>query len=205
MTAPDDAGRPAPDRPPPRLRAARALARLVGGLAAVLVVVAVGAHLVGVRFNYTESLPRGLYLASGFDADGVSRGDLVAACPTPEAARAVSKYLPRGRCPEGVIELAKHVVGLPGDTVQVDSLGVRVGGVPLPDSAPLFHDRMGQPIYPRLGTAVLGPDEYWLFSNRVPTSMDSRYVGPVADVRSSLRPLLVEGGGPDDGAREEGP
>lgn len=177
---------------PLRLRILRVLARASFVLAAVLVLVAASAHLAGVRLNYTRSLPRGLYLESDFNPSAVQRGDLVAACPEENAGRAVAEYLPPGSCPGGVIELAKYLAALPGDTVLVDSAGVWVGGDLLPNSAPLFHDRRGRALAPHLGQHVLGRGQYWLFSNRVATSVDSRYVGPTADVRFALRPLLVE-------------
>ena len=170
----------------------RTLARASLALGAALLVVAVAAHAAGVRFNYTDSLPRGLYLASEFDPSSAARGSLVEACPSPTAAEAVTDYLPNGPCPGGVIPLGKEVAALPGERVVVDSAGVWVVGRRLPNSAPLFRDRAGRPLAPRLGEHVLGPGEYWLHSGRVPTSIDSRYVGPVSDVRSSLRPLLVE-------------
>ena len=173
-------------------RRLRTLARSSLALGAVLLVVAVAAHAAGVRFNYTESLPRGLYLASDFDPSAARRGALVEACPDPAAAEAVADYLPNGPCPGGVIPLGKEIAGLPGDRVVVDSAGVRIGGVRLPNSAPLFRDRAGRPLSPLTGEHVLGPGEYWLHSGRVRTSIDSRYVGPVIDVRSALRPLLVE-------------
>ena len=170
----------------------RALARTLLAVGATLAVVAVGSHLAGVRFNYTESLPRGLYLASDFDPATARRGQLVEACPELAAAEAVADYLPNGSCPGGVIALGKEIAALPGDRVMVDSAGVAVGGVRLPNSAPLFRDRAGRPLSPRLGDHMLGAGEYWLHSSRIRTSIDSRYVGPVSDVRSALRPLLVE-------------
>ena len=189
MTKPTTAGDadPAPARRPALRAAARG--SLVFG--AVLLAVAVAAHAAGVRFNYTDSLPRGLYLASDFDPSTARRGELVEACPSREAAEAVAGYLPNGPCPGGVIPLGKRIAAVPGDRVAVDSAGVAVGGTRLPNSAPLFYDRTGRPLYPRLGEYVLGPGEYWLHSGRVATSIDSRYVGPVSDVRSRLRPLLV--------------
>ena len=170
----------------------RTLARASLALGAALLAVAVVAYVVGVRFNYTESIARGLYLASDFDPATARRGQLVEACPGPEAARAVADYLPNGDCPGGVIPLGKEIAALPGDRVVVDSLGVAVDGVRLPKSAPLFRDRAGRPLSPRLGEHVLGTGEYWLHSDRVRTSIDSRYVGPVSDIRSALRPLLIE-------------
>lgn len=190
MGAEDNRGAANPRRAIPRTKL---LARVSLAVAAAFVVVAVAGHALGVRFNYTTSLPRGLYLASPFDPAEARRGMLVAACPDENAAAALADYLPNGPCPGGVIELAKAIAGLPGDRVVLDSTGVSVDGQRLPNSAPLFHDRRGRPLSPRLGAYVLGPGEYWLYSGRVPTSIDSRYFGPVSDARASLRPLLVEG------------
>ena len=157
-----------------------------------LAVLSVAAWASGVRANYTSSLPRGLYVESAFDPTSAEAGQIVVACPSAEAALALAAYLANGPCPGGVVELGKPVVGVPGDTVVVDSAGVRVGGTPLPHSAPLFRDRAGRPLRPRLGQHVLAEGEYWLHSGRVPTSVDSRYAGPVSDVRGVLRPLWVE-------------
>ena len=173
-------------------RRLRLFARVTLLVAGLLVVVAVSGHALGVRFNYTASLPRGLYVASEFNPDEARRGTLVAACPSEAAAETLADYLPNGPCPGGVIELGKAIAGLPGDRVVLDSIGVSVGGHRLPNSAPLFHDRRGRPLSPKMGEHVLGAGEYWLYSGRVPTSIDSRYLGPVTDVRERLRPLLVE-------------
>ena len=159
--------------------------------------VAVAAGL-GVRLNTTASLPRGLYLATVFDAGGIERGDLVAACPDTAAVRRLGRYWTNGRCPggegrpDGVRPLAKPVVGLPGDTIVVDLQAVSVNGTRLARSAPLDRDRAGRPVVARFGTHVLGEGEYWLHSGRVATSIDSRYAGPVRDVRERVRPLWVE-------------
>ena len=164
---------------------------------AAVLVVAVGA-LLGVRVNTTPSLPRGLYVASALGERPVARGDLVAACPDTAAIQRLGRYWTNGRCPggtgrpDGVRPLAKPVAGLPGDTVRVDRGGVWVGGRLLPSSAPLVRDRAGRPVRPELGVRVLGPGEYWLHSGRVPTSIDSRYAGPVRVVLERLRPLWTE-------------
>ena len=166
----------------------------VGG---AVLVVAAGA-LLGVRVNTTPSLPRGLYVASALGERPVARGDLVAACPDTTVVERLGRYWTNGRCPggtgrpDGVRPLAKPVAGLPGDTVRVDRGGVWVGGRLLPSSAPLVRDREGRPVRPALGVRVLGPGEYWLHSGRVPTSIDSRYAGPVRVVLERLRPLWTE-------------
>ena len=164
--------------------------------AGVLAVLAATAS--DVRVNTTPSLPRGLYVATEVGERPLTRGDLVAACPDARAVRRLGRYWTNGRCPggpgrpDGVRPLAKPVAGLPGDTVRVDSAGVRVGGRLLPSSAPLFRDRAGLPVQAALGVHILGPSEYWLHSGRVPTSVDSRYAGPVRVVLERLRPLWTE-------------
>lgn len=177
---------------PSRLHPAlRFLARASLASAALVVCGAVAFELAGARLNYTSSLPRGLYLASEFDPSQARRGDLVEACPTPEGAEAVAAYLPPGRCPGGVLPLGKRLAAVPGDVVVLDSAGLTVDGVRLDRTAPLFRHPSGAPLFPWLGRHVLGPGEFWLLSDRVPTSIDSRYVGPVTDVRGRLRPLWV--------------
>ena len=171
--------------------------RLVAVSVLTFGVIAVAAGL-GVRVNTTPSLPRGFYLAGPLEADEVERGDLVAACPDAAAVRRLGRYWTNGRCPggeerpDGVRPLAKPVAGVPGDTVRVDSSGVWIGETHLPSSAPLFRDRAGRPVQPALGVHVLGQGEYWLHSGRVPTSIDSRYVGPVRVVLERVRPLWTE-------------
>ena len=178
-------------------RWARRLRTWAAAVGAAVLVVAAGA-LLGVRVNTTPSLPRGLYVASTLGERPVERGDLVAACPDTAAVQLLGWYWTNGRCPggsrrpDGVRPLAKPVAGLPGDTVRVDSAGVWIGERRLPASAPLFRDRAGQLVQPTLGVHVLGPDEYWLHSGRVPTSIDSRYAGPVRVVLERLRPLWTE-------------
>ncbi|MEM1042925.1 MAG: S26 family signal peptidase [Bacteroidota bacterium] len=166
---------------------------LVVGVLVVLVATASG-----VRVNTTPSLPRGLYIASAVGERPVARGDIIAACPDTLAVLRLGRYWTNGRCPgganrsDGVRPLAKPVAGLPGDTVRVDSAGVWVGERLLPASRPLLRDRAGRSVRPQFGVHALGPGEYWLHSGRVPTSIDSRYAGPVRVVLERVRPLWTE-------------
>lgn len=167
-------------------------------VAAVAFVLVAAAATCGVRVNGTQSLPRGLYIASAFDPARAHRDDLVAACPDTAAVRRLGRYWTDGECPGGpdrpggVRPLAKALAGLPGDTVRVTRSGVTVGRIRLGRSAPLAADRLGRPVRPTLGVHVLAPGEYWLHSGRVSTSIDSRYAGPVRDVRAWIRPLWTE-------------
>lgn len=193
-----------PPLPPPEAPAPPAARRrvpwVVAGPAVAVAALALLA-LLGVRINLTESLARGLYRVAAFDPGSAERGQLVTFCPPRETVGRVEPYLLAGDdCAGGdgraaYAELGKALAALPGDTVTVAPDGVRVGGRLLRGSAPVAHSRRGEPVEAALGTHVLGPGEYWVHSGRVRYSLDSRYYGPVQDVRAALRPLLV-GGGP---------
>lgn len=167
---------------------------------AILAVLLAAGAAAGLRLNVTESLPVGLYRASEFDPETAAYGELVTFCPRRGALTAVAPYLLAGDDCVGenehaqYAELAKAVAGLPGDTVTVSARGVRVNRVPLPHSAPLAYSRSGAPVAAALGPHVLGPSEYWMHSGRVRYSLDSRYYGPVTDVRRRLESVLTSGG-----------
>lgn len=177
----------------PAGRAARAVMVAIALLSAVCV-----AAVLGVRVNTTPSLPRGLYVAAPLGTKTLRRGDWVAACPDTAAVRRLGRYWTNGRCPGGLLRpsgvrpLAKPIGGVPGDTVLVERSGVSINGVRLPNSTPLERDRAGRPVAPQYGVHVLRENEYWLHSGRVAASIDSRYTGPVRDVRERIQPLWVE-------------
>jgi type IV secretory pathway protease TraF len=71
-------------------------------------------------------------------------------------------------------------------------LGLTVNGQRLPESPSAGADSLGRSLpHPVWGRHVVGPDERWLVSTRVPNSWDSRYVGPfsVDQVRAVARPV----------------
>jgi conjugative transfer signal peptidase TraF len=88
------------------------------------------------------------------------------------------------------------VLALPGDTVTVTVSGLRVNGIPVPNSRALATDHGGRRL-PRLPlrSQVVGPGTLWVVSAYARTSFDSRYFGPVvlAAVRSYLRPVWTAG------------
>jgi conjugative transfer signal peptidase TraF len=155
-----------------------------------------GCSLAGFRLNLTGSLPLGLYRTV---PGPLVRGARVLVClPPGVAAYARARgYVPRGGwCPGGVLPVGKPVLALPGDTVTVTATGLRVNGVPVPNSRALATDHLGRPL-PRLalGPQVVHPGTLWVVSTYVRTSFDSRYFGPVAltAVRSYLRPVWTAG------------
>jgi conjugative transfer signal peptidase TraF len=163
-------------------------------LMAVVALIAIAVINSDVYFfvNQTPSIPRGLYREAA-DAP-LERGAYVQYCPPARSGKRALRrgYVPGGDCPAETMMMGKRLVGMPGDTVRVTRRDVTVNGKALPKSEPMFEDGEGRPVKPRLGTRVMGPGEYFLFSGHHPMAYDSRYMGPVTDVRGVIRPVLTE-------------
>ena len=131
------------------------------------------------HYNATSSLPRGFYTPSF--PDTIARGDLVRVClPEAHAALALERrYIYRGRCPGDTEPLAKVLVGMPGDTVLVDSAGVRIGETLTIRAPAVETDSRNRPVTALKGAHVMGVGECFVMSTYVPNSYDSRYFGPV--------------------------
>src|SRR5216684_1922633 len=185
-----------PEREPIDWRAATGVpVPVIGALGSALLLVA-AYSLAGLRLNLTGSLPVGLYRAA---PGPLVRGARVLVCLPPRVAAFARArgYVPRGGlCPGGVLPIGKPVFALPGDTVTVTASGLRVNGVPVPNSLALATDHRGRPL-PRLapGSQVVRPGTVWVVSGYARASFDSRYFGPVAlaAVRSYLRPIWTAG------------
>jgi conjugative transfer signal peptidase TraF len=169
----------------------RDLARLAGMLGA-LGAVAAGVQASGLRWQHTESLPRGLYR---LDRDApIARGSITLWCLDEAWGRWARErgYLTRGRCPGEVEALGKVVLALAGDTVDWAPDGVRLNGRPVARTAPVLTDRAGRSLAPvPYGRYVLAPGSAWVFSPYTIRSLDSRYLGPLPLSRSSgtVRPI----------------
>ncbi len=149
-----------------------------------------------VRINWTDSLPRGLYLVAPVPANGLARGQIVVACPPPRYAVVgrVHHYLLLGKCAGGVAPLLKIVAARRGDVVTLTAAGLRVDGKRLPHTALLVADRSGnRPMHVRFGTYRVAANHVWLFTPK-DDGYDSRYFGAVstANVLNVARPLLIK-------------
>lgn len=148
-----------------------------------------------VRINWTDSLPRGLYLVAPVPASGLARGQLVVACP-PRKYAAVGRahhYLLLGKCAGGVAPLLKIVAARNGDLVTLSADGLRVNGKRLPHTALLQADHNGNhPLHIKLGTYRVAANDIWLFTPK-DDGYDSRYFGAVsmANVLNVARPLFI--------------
>lgn len=161
-----------------------------GGI--VVVLLAAGFQLAGIRVNASASLPIGLYRTTLDTA-----ANLVEFCPSgPDAILSANRaYRAKGNCSDGAEPLMKPIVAVPGDLVEVSPQGVAVNGRPLPNSAPHSFDTKNRalPHWP-FGTYCVSRGTVWVISSFNSRSFDSRYFGPipVTCIRSYLRPFLTE-------------
>lgn len=132
-------------------------------------------------YNPSPSLPIGYYLrASAPPAKG-----RIIAFHVPAMGRAYATahipYVVRGA-------IIKTVVAAAGDQVCAGDQ-LKINGRVVAPIAKL--DRQGRALPQWRGCRVLRRDEYFVFSNRIPNSFDSRYYGPVAqsEVIGTFRPL----------------
>ena len=147
--------------------------------------------VLGLHVNLSASAPRGLYrMVAGWP----TRGAWVVACVSPQSAAFARTrgYLGPGSCAGGVQPVLKPVIAVAGDVVDIAPEAVTVNGQRLPSSSIAATDSLGRELpHVAWGRYVVGADELWLVSTRVPNSWDSRYLGPLsaAQVWSLARPI----------------
>lgn len=136
-------------------------------------------------FNPSPSAPRGLYAAVDFER--VELGDLLLV----EAPRTHRNWLiGRGYLgPE--VPLIKRVAALPGDRVCARNRVILVNQRPL--ATALHRDGLGRPLPIWQGCRALLDGEFFALMTDVPTSLDSRYFGPLRTdtIIAKLRPLWL--------------
>lgn len=170
-------------------------------LFSIVVIAAVNIGLLaGLRFVWTDSLPRGVYFVH---SGTIQRGRVVAACLPPKtAAFGIARgFIPKAKqCLGGGGEIAKIVAAVPGDRVRVSSHGVYIDGKRWPWSAPMTHDFNHLPLSAKLGTYRV-PDGSVLLLGLNYGSWDGRYFGPTSKalVKGVAWPLWIERG---DAAKE---
>lgn len=191
--------------------------RDLGALALALIVVFGAAALwyhSGMLVNHSASMPVGVYRVARLTASerrAVAQGQLVPPrgavvvwCLPADVAAAARRrrYVMRGPCPGGAEPVLKRVAAVPGDTVVVDTLGLRVNGRPLPNSRALARDAIGRPapaVTP--GRFVVHAGTAWLWSPYSLHSYDSRYFGAVSTEGwvGLSHPIWIGGTGPKTG------
>lgn len=163
--------------------------------AGVIAVAITSANYAGLRLNFTDSAPHGLWLVQAAEAASVKRGKLVEVCPPAlPVVRVMAErgYLSSGNCQStGLTPLLKPVSAVAGDAIQFEQgKPVSVNGVALPNTAAM----PAIPSWPT-GRYIVEPGQIWLFSSYSAGSFDSRYFGPVevANVRGIAQPLAITG------------
>jgi conjugative transfer signal peptidase TraF len=151
--------------------------------------------VIGIRLNFTPSMPLGIYRFMEVSPHEISRGMLVAVCAPLDAAKLGRRrgYLSGGECAGSSEPLLKTVAAVGGDFVAVSRIGVSVNGCLLADSKPLRFDRAGRPVtsWP-VGRHRVSRGSIWLYAANE-QSWDSRYWGP-APARNALAkvaPILI--------------
>ena len=144
------------------------------------------------RINTTNSIPRGLYLATAHHSNEPLLENQIACYRyNPPQWAVVRNYTPVG------MPICKYVLALPGDELRVTTTTVsRVrAGMVSSLGTRIQKDKAGLPVPPLdLKDSILKNGEYWLGSLYNLRSFDSRYVGPIqsADINVTLVPLLTE-------------
>ena len=134
--------------------------------------------------NYSESIPRGLYLVK---PEQPGRGDYTLLNNDSLLTIAFRRgYLPRH------IPIGKKVVAAGGDTVDVQESGVWINDLLYPNSKPLDIDSRGQAMPKIRGRFILAKDQIFLLGEH-PHSFDGRYFGPVSikDSHHILSPFFT--------------
>jgi len=166
------------------------------GLAAGLVL---AAHTLGLRINWTSSMPIGLYRKV---PARLERGEIVLICLPEEIARVgrQRRYLLLGECPEGVSPIVKEIVAIAGDEIELQEDLLAVNGVVV-DRTPLrSFDSLSRPLdHVQLGRRLVADGEVWVLGSERSRSWDSRYFGavPVEAIVASAKPVLTLGSGAD--------
>jgi len=147
------------------------------GFAGMMLALAGGSVVTGLRFNASESMPRGIWRAVKFD--GVAHhGDAVAVCL--DRTPMIERYVGTGSCPSGLEPVLKTIRAVGGDEIEWGPAGAWINGKKVWITLPLEQDSSGRDLeaWP-YGIYRVADDEIWLFSSYSEKSFDSRYWGPV--------------------------
>ena len=164
----------------------------------ILLCLALFSHVLGIRINVTSSMPKGIYYADNKD---ITIGSVVSVClPKKIALEGLKKgYLAQtGSCDSSAEPVIKEVIGLPNDSVTINSKYIEVTnnkGQTTKYFAP--HYEMSISNKPVKSFITLGKQEskgYWLYGvGDKDLSWDSRYFGSVQknNILSVMKPLWI--------------
>lgn len=151
-----------------------------------LVLASVWLHPKFIFINFTDSIPRGIYLRVSLGQ--IRKGDTVAYLP-PDGVSTI--MLKRGWISKGnTVPFLKYVGGVPGDTFCVYERKFSINGVYVGEV--LAADSKGHPLPQYIGTHEV-PDREFLPLASNPKGFDGRYTGcvPMERIIARVIPLLV--------------
>ena len=144
-----------------------------------LVTASLAARFLGIQINVSRSMP--YYLWRETSRLPIERGSVVSFCPTldqtQQAANSAS-WLSKAACPAGVMPVLKPIAAVAGDQVLVRDEGITVNGVFLENSSRHNDSSLRSEIVAE-GSYRVETGQVWLVSTFHPSSLDSRYYGPV--------------------------
>lgn len=150
--------------------------------------------LTGIRFNISDSIPKGIYrLHQGI----VKKNSFVLFCPDNRKAFRLGKargYLDSGFCSNEYGYLMKQVVALEGDVVSSTDKGVFVNNKQLPFSQPQNYDGLHRPMpIWRVNEYTLKAGELVTMTNQSSLSFDSRYFGLIQakQIKGIIEPVFI--------------
>ena len=170
----------------------RRIARLLAwGAVVALAVAAPGAlRHSALRFNYSDSVPVGLYRSQP-EANAPFAGICLDSNTLRSAFDGGLKLEP-GECPDGHQPILKTVYRATAESpIVLDSQGFTIAGAPIGNTAPKAFSKAGKPLaHYAFGVHTSG---LWAISGYSRDSFDSRYFGPISreNVRFYAKPLLV--------------
>lgn len=133
----------------------------------------------GIRFNFTASMPVGVYKLT---ASAPDRNKIVSVCLDNDYAAMAMKrqYVGSGSCPSGMQPLLKKVAALPGDSIVYDEIqGISINNAVWPHSTVQTSDSHNRPMIRAELPHVVPANKILVLSNRHDGSFDSRYFGLV--------------------------
>tara|TARA_R110002073_G_scaffold39625_6_gene112950 strand:- start:1183 stop:1728 length:546 start_codon:yes stop_codon:yes gene_type:complete len=150
------------------------------GLSFALVVFAFAARYTGLQINVSGSMPYWIWRVAS--SAPVERGRVVSFCPTLEQTQQQANsasWLSKADCLDGVMPVLKSIAAVTGDQVLVSKEGISVNGKLLQRSARHNNALLRSGLVPE-GAYNVEAGQLWLISTYHPSSLDSRYYGPIA-------------------------
>ncbi len=153
---------------------------------------------ISIGLNLTASMPKGFYFL--VSKDRVVAGDLVSSCISSDAIDLPTykerNYIAKSNvCDSGLAEEIKPVVAIEGDSILITKVGVLVNDHLIDNSELYDFDSNGRPInhLPIGWFYTLKKNEYFLLSNHIKRSLDSRYYGVVneSNIRKKAFPFFT--------------